>query len=132
MHDVVKNDDTKTYEDLIYMTDFEKWLITIMTIKTGWEQTAMGYVWGRGQSTISDYLSQWRNQVKWTGNQMAILNVNLAWVRAEQPSTYDDVGLVDVSFVVDGKDIQWDTIRGNALLPPLRRDTISLKTIRRT
>jgi hypothetical protein len=121
MHDVVKNDASKSYDSTIFMSDFESWCISIMTIKTGWEQTAMGYVWGRDQSTISAYLTSWRKRIKWCGDQMAILNVNIAWVKAEQPSTYDDVGLIDnISFVLDGKDIQWDTIRGNALIAGLQ------------
>ena len=121
MHHVVKNDASKSYDSTIFISEFESWCISIMTIKTGWEQTAMGFVWGRDQSTISAYLTSWRKRIKWCGDQMAILNVNLAWVKAEQPSTYDDVGLIDnISFVVDGKDIQLDTIRGNALIAGLQ------------
>lgn len=53
------------------------------------------------------------------GINLAILDVDDNWDSKEQTQQYIDVGMFNVAFVVDGKDIQVDTIRGSSLLSNL-------------
>jgi hypothetical protein len=87
-----------------------------MRFKKEYGYSFLGNLFARGRRVIGWYVN--RRAVEWgeAGQDITILDLNLAYLGADMPQEYKDSGFADVGLLVDGKDNNCDTIRKDSSL----------------
>jgi hypothetical protein len=96
------------------MTEFEKCLITKMRFQKRFDESILGYMWGRDRSRIHRYIHEWAPRWGRIGRILSHLDIDDGYLAAEMPAEYLSQGLGKVGALVDGKDFMTETVRSNA------------------
>lgn len=97
-------------------TKLEGCLIAKMAIRTGWNFSRLGYVFGVSSRRISQIISKWDPRWGWAGLLISHLDISADYLNKERPDEYVENDLADVGSQCDGKDYKCETFRKSSTL----------------
>ena len=98
------------------LTPFEQVLVTKMFLKTGYDHTLLGLIWGVDRTTIGRYIKYWLPRWKTQVEGFVRLNLDKDFIDKCQPKDWVKYYGMPIACTVDGKVITTECPRRNSVI----------------